>query len=337
MTAKGEAKAVRRTGDRPSVNALAAPLVGGLLKDAAALGVAVETLENGCVLVDGGRDAPGSLEAGRRIAEICLGGMGQVSISAGSPFPDWPWKVDVHTAQPVLACLGSQYAGWSLSHGSGKEAFRALGSGPARAIGSSEALFDELGYRDKSDSTCLVLEVDQHPPVPVLDQVCRKCGIAPPALTVIITPTQSLCGSVQIVARSLEVALHKVHTLEFPLEYVVDGMGSAPLPSPATDFMTAMGRTNDAILFGAQVQLFVRGSDEAAADLAKRLPSSASRDYGKPFAQVFKDYDYDFFKIDPMLFSPARVTVTALESGRSFHAGKLDPELLKRSFGGTHV
>jgi methenyltetrahydromethanopterin cyclohydrolase len=106
------------------------------------------------------------------------------------------------------------------------------------------------------------------------------------------------------------------------------------LPPPIDDPLTAMGRTNDTILFGGRVQLFVSCADEQAEDLASRLPSSSSKDYGKPFAEVFRDYGYDFFQIDPMLFSPARVAVTALGSGRTFHAGRLDGELLERSFGG---
>jgi methenyltetrahydromethanopterin cyclohydrolase len=138
---------------------------------------------------------------------------------------------------------------------------------------------------------------------------------------------------VQIVARVLEVALHKTHALGFPLADVAEGLGTAPLPPPAPDFLTAMGRTNDAVLFGGEVQLLVGGPEEAARDLARRLPSSASRDYGRPFAELFQAAGYDFYKLDPMLFSPARVTVTALSTGRSFVAGELAPELLARSFG----
>ena len=66
----------------------------------------------------------------------------------------------------------------------------------------------------------------------------------------------------QIVARVLEVALHKVHTLGFPLEQVRDGSGSAPVPPPAPDFLNAMGRTNDAIIFGGVVELFVDAEDD---------------------------------------------------------------------------
>ena len=319
--------------NRPSVNALAAPLVAALIEDADRLRLGVQRLENGCLLVDAGIDAPGGLEAGRRIAEICLGGLGRVDLTAAGPVADWPVSVQVHTCDPVLGCLASQYAGWSLAHGEGKGSFHALGSGPGRALAVKEPLFEELGYRDRFDRACLVLEVDKVPPLALADKIARDCGIAPGDLTLILTPTRSLAGTVQIVARVLEVAMHKAHALGFELAAIRDGMGCAPLPPPARDFMTAMGRTNDAILFAGQVQLYVTGPDDAAEDLARRLPSGASRDYGRPFAEVFKAYEYDFFQIDPMLFSPARVLVSSLDSGRSFRAGQLDLGLLEASFG----
>ena len=76
-----------------------------------------------------------------------------------------------------------------------------------------------------------------------------------------------------------------------------------------------------------------RGRRATAEKLAKELPSSTSKDYGRPFADIFKHYDYDFFKIDAMLFSPASVIVTAVDSGKSFRAGRLDNVLLDQSFG----
>jgi methenyltetrahydromethanopterin cyclohydrolase len=235
----------------------------------------------------------------------------------------------------VLACLGSQYAGWSLSHGEGKGGFRALGSGPGRAAACREDLFAELAYRDPAQSACLVLEVDKKPPLELTDKIARQCSVPPEQVTLILTPTRSLAGAVQIVARVLEVALHKAHTLAFPLHCLVDGAGCVPLPPPASDFLTSMGRTNDAILFGGQVHLFVDCGDAEAQELARRLPSSASRDYGKPFARVFKDVEYDFYRIDPHLFAPAAAAVTVLSSGKTFHSGALDPALLEQSFGGA--
>lgn len=313
----------------PSVNRLANPLVKSLVDNAKSLRLGVERLANGCTIVDAGIRHQGGLEAGRLIAEICMGGLGHVSLNSANTFPHWPWLLSVHSNNPVLSCLGSQYAGWSLAH----EKFFSLGSGPGRALAGREELYKELGYKDEADTACLVLESDKTLPAAVIEKVSHDTGVKPEHLTFILTPTHSLAGTVQIVARVLEVAMHKIHTLHFPLDYVVDGMASAPLPPPAPDFLTGMGRTNDAILFGGHAHIFVKGSDEIAAKLAKELPSSASRDYGRPFAEIFKSVNMDFYKIDPMLFSPAAVTVTALESGNSFIGGKLDAGLLDQSFG----
>jgi len=313
----------------PSVNQLAEPLVRSLVNEAASLRLGVERLAGGCTVIDAGIHHPGGLEAGRRIAEICMGGLGNVSLHTANTFEYWPATISVHSANPVLACLGSQYAGWCLSH----ENYFSLGSGPGRALAGRETLFDELGYRDKAQSACLVLETDQVPPAEVIEKVAHDTGVAPANLTFILTPTRSLAGTVQIVSRVLEVALHKVHALQFPLERVLDGMASAPLPPPSPDFLTGMGRTNDAILFGGHAHLYVMGDDTAAMELAQSLPSSTSPDYGRPFSEVFASVNKDFYKIDPMLFSPAAVTVTALESGSSFHAGKFNPALINQSFG----
>lgn len=316
----------------PGVNALAAPLVQELIAQAKSLRLGVERLANGCVVVDAGIAFRGGLEAGLRIARICMGGLGHVSLESSSS-SRWPLQVAVRASDPVLACLGSQYAGWSLAHGEGKGAFHALGSGPGRAAAGREELFGELAYRDRAESVCIVLEVDKKPPLEIAEKVARDCRVKPDRVTLVLTPTRSLAGAVQIVARVLEVALHKAHALGFPLHQLIDGAGSAPVPPPSADFLTAMGRTNDAILFGGQVQLFVDCDDDAAGRLASELPSSKSKDHGKPFAQVFKDAAYDFYRIDPHLFAPAAVAVTALKSGKTFHAGSIDEKLLEASFG----
>ena len=318
---------------RPSLYRLTQPLLRRLIDDAAALRVNVGTTAEGCTLIDAGIDCPGGIAAGLRIAEICLGGLGSVTLGGNGPFRRWPWSLSVHAAHPVLACLGSQLAGWQLSVGSGKSAYHALGSGPGRAVARKEALFDELAYRDTADGACLVLEVEKRPPPALIEKVAKDCGLAPRQVTLILTPTKSLAGTVQIVARVLEVALHKLHELRFPLERVIDGMGTAPLPPPAASFVAAMGRTNDAIIYGGSVQLFVDGPDGDAEKLSKDLPSAGSRDYGRPFAEIFNSYKGDFYAMDRLLFSPARVTVTALASGRSFHGGALDEALIDKSFG----
>lgn len=311
-----------------SVNQLAAPLIKQLLQEADKLQLGVSRHETGCTIIDAGIQHAGSAEAGRLIAEICMGGLGSVSLQADQRFAGWSEAIAVTSAAPVLACLASQYAGWALSH----EKFFSLGSGPARALAQREDLFKELAYVDSATSTCIVLETDKVPPVQVIEKIVRDTKVAAENLTVILTPTMSIAGVVQIVGRVLEVALHKAHTLHFPLENIVSGSGLAVLPPVAKDFMTAMGRTNDAILFGGDVHLQVRGDDASAARLAADLPSSASKDYGKTFAEVFKFYEMDFYKIDAMLFSPAKVTVTNVDTGNVFEGGYLNADLINASF-----
>ncbi len=312
--------------DRPSLNRSAEPLLDALVAQASALRLKVSRAASGALLVDAGVTCPGSIEAGRRIAEICLGGLGQVALSpigeSGSI------QVSVHASDPILACLGSQYAGWRLQEGK----FFAMASGPGRTRALKEELLQELGYADHAERAIFVLEVDRPPPEPLISRVAETCRVTPEHVAFILTPTTSLAGTVQIVARSLEVALHKAHELKFPLERVVDGFGAAPLPPPAPRFLAAMGRTNDAILYGGRVALFVSGPEKEAEALAEALPSSASRDYGRPFAEVFAASGGDFYKIDPMLFSPGLVEVTALETGRRFRRGRIDPAMLARSF-----
>ncbi|NEU12549.1 methenyltetrahydromethanopterin cyclohydrolase [Methylobacterium sp. BTF04] len=315
----------------PSVNALTAPMVERLVADADVLRLAVTT-QNGARMIDAGATVRGSIEAGRRLAEICLGGLGTVSIAPSGPISSWPYSVVVHAADPVIACLGSQYAGWSLADETGDSGFFALGSGPGRAVAVVEDLYKELGYRDTATRTALVLEAAGGPPASVIAKVAEACGLRPEDLTFIYAPTQSLAGSTQVVARVLEVALHKAHTVGFDLHKIVDGIGSAPLSPQHPDFIQAMGRTNDAIIYGGRVHLYVEADEADAKQLAEQLPSTTSADHGAPFAEIFGRVNGDFYKIDGALFSPAEVIVTSVTSGKSFRGGKLMPELVEASF-----
>jgi methenyltetrahydromethanopterin cyclohydrolase len=315
-----------------SVNERAAKLVARMIAEAEELRIGVGRGVLGETLIDCGSKTVGSLTAGLRVAEICTGGLADVAIAPSSLGPRWPWTIMVRSSQPVIACLASQYAGWRLSVDDGDEPFFALGSGPARALARREPLFQELAYDDSAANAILVIEGARPPPAKIVAAVAQDCRVKPTDLTILFAPTQSLAGSTQIVARSLEVALHKTHELRFPLDRIVEGIGTAPLCPPHPDFVTAMGRTNDAIIFAGHVQLFVTGPASEARALAEKLPSSASRDYGRPFGELFKAVNSDFYAIDPMLFSPARVIVTALETGDSYRSGDIDLDLLDASF-----
>lgn len=310
-----------------SVNLRALAIVQQMIKDADALNVAVSRLDNGTVLVDAGITAPGSLEAGLLFARVCLGGLGAVSFCQ-LPFGDaWLPGVTVSVSHPVVACMASQYAGWAVK----AEGFFAMASGPARALYAGEPLFEHLEYRDQADVAVLALEGRELPPVEAADKVAGKCGVAPDQVYLLIAPTASLVGSVQVAARVVETGLHKMHEVGYPIDTVIAGIGTCPLASIAKKDLHAIGRTNDAVLYGGRAWYTVRTEDAQIEELIERLPSSSSRDYGTLFYDLFKRYDGDFYKIDPLLFSPAEVYINNVTSGRTFQAGAVDPGLIRAS------
>ena len=314
----------------PILNQHAHELADRLAGDGDALRVAVRTLAGGTRLIDCGSAVPGGLEAGRRLAEICMGGLGSVSFAPLVLDGRWLTGLTVVTDHPALACLGSQYAGWKID----RDGYFAMASGPGRALIRAEELYDDLDVDEHADTAVLCLETRDEPPDAVAAFVAERAGVAPAGVTLLYAPTASLAGGVQIAARIVETALHKLHELDFDVRRVVSGFGSCPLPPVAKADPDAIGRTNDAVLYGGQVELTVDAPDDELEPLVARLPSSASEDYGEPFGTVLEGADWDFYAIDPMLFSPAQIRLTSVVSGRSFTAGEVNLEVLERSFWG---
>ncbi len=307
-----------------TLNERAFELCNAMVADANALGIAVSTLDCGTRVIDCGVKAPGSNEAGRRLAEICLAGRANVTLCEYNR----ELAVTVHTNDPVAACMASQYAGWQITG----EKFFAMGSGPMRAAAGREEIFSHIGHKEAADHCVGVLETSKMPPEAVCQDIARKCSVSTDRLTLAIARTSSAAGTVQIVARSVETALHKLHTLGFDLLQIKSGLGNAPVPPVGRDDLSAIGLTNDAILYGGGVRLVVDAADEDIAEIGPKLPSNASPDYGRPFAEIFARYNHDFYRIDPMLFSPAVASFHNLRTGRNSWFGAMAPELLAESF-----
>lgn len=297
----------------------------------------------GVRVIDAGVESVGSLGAGLMTARVCMADLAEVTVVPGrvgkTPLP----AISVAVNQPLAACMASQYAGWQIKAGD----YFAMGSGPMRAAAAGVALeaangdggevggekiFNDIGFRQRPVVAAGVLESAQIPTPDAVALIARKCGVMSSNVTLVVARTASLAGGVQVVARSVETAMHKLHELGFDLHRVVAGYGVAPLPPVAKDDMKAIGRTNDAVLYGGEVTLMVRGDDDSLAQAGAKLPSSVSRDYGEPFAKVFKRYNHDFYKIDPMLFSPASVTLQNIDTGRTFQFGVVNEEVLAASF-----
>jgi methenyltetrahydromethanopterin cyclohydrolase len=312
-----------------NLNDRASQVAEALIARAEERRVRVVEVAGGGRVVDCGVSERGGLLAGLELARICMADLAEIALVPGEVGGRACPVVQVATDHPVASCLASQYAGWQLALGE----FFAMGSGPMRAASGSEAVFNDIGFREEAEGVVGVLEGRAIPTPEVVAMVAELCRVAPRGVTLLIAPTASLAGGVQVVARSVETGLHKLHELGFDLSRVVSAFGSAPLPPVAGDDLAAIGRTNDAILYGARVVLEVSGDDASLDAIGPKVPSSSSRDHGEPFAAVFARYNHDFYAVDPHLFSPAEVVFRNVETGNAFAFGRVEPEILARSFG----
>lgn len=308
----------------PTMNDRANRVADELERDADRLRVAVSRV-GGARVIDCGGAVTGSLSAGLLMARACLADLADVQVVSDAFGP----AVQVRTDDPVRACLGSQYAGWQVK----AENFFAMGSGPMRAASAREEIFSHIPAKEESAVAVGVLESRKHPTEEVIARIVEKLPTVVEKLTLLVAPASSIAGTLQVVARSVETALHKLHELKFDVNQVLSGYGVAPLPPVAKDELGAIGRTNDAILYGGRVTLWVRADDEQLEAIGPQVPSNGSKDHGAPFAEIYARYG-DFYQIDPLLFSPAEVTFVNLKTGRAFTFGQCEPALLRKSFFG---
>lgn len=312
-----------------SVNRQAATIVEQMVAQAQRLGIAVITLSCGARVIDLGLKAVGGLLAGKCTAEASLGGMGQVTfvpLEFGDNF--WLPGVSIAVDQPEIGCMASQYAGWGIRRGD----FFAIGSGPARALAATEPVFQQLDYRDNADVAVIILEGRELPNDEIAEYIARKCHVQPARLTMLVAPAACLAGSVQLSARVVATGMHKMVKLGFDVRKVLHGYGTCPIAPVVPDEDLASALANDCVLYGGRVHYTVRADDAELEALIARIPSTASPDYGTPCYELFKRYG-DFYSIDPLLFCPSQVSITNLASGRTFRAGRPNPDVLRASLG----
>ncbi len=317
-----------------SVNLEAKKTIDLMIRKADELKLDVDVLNNGSTVIDAGVNVTGSFKAGELYTKVCLGGLADVGISIPGDLSEnfaLP-SVKIKTDFPAISTLGSQKAGWSVS----VEDFFALGSGPARALALKPAeTYKEIGYKDEADLAILTLEADRLPGVDVTEVIASESNVSPENVYVLVAPTSSLVGSIQISGRVVENGTYKMlEFLHFDVNKVKHAAGIAPIAPVDPDGLKAMGKTNDAVLFGGRTYYYVE-SDEGddVKSVAEKLPSSASAGYGKPFFDVFKEAEFDFYKIDKGMFAPAEVVINDLRTGEIFRTGYVNNKLLMKSFG----
>lgn len=314
-----------------SVNQLAWQKAQNLLDNPVYYGVEITKSNAGATIIDAGVKAAGGFEAGKMLTELCLGGAGKAELGYKNYGDlDFP-SVTITSDNPAIAMLGSQFAGWRIKDGDNI----AIGSGPVRAIAlKPKEIYEELHYSDVSDKAVITLESNVLPSDVLVEKVCKASNINPQNLIIVVAPTASVAGLTQVAGRVVEVGIHKLHTLGLDPKVIRYAMGYAPIPPVGPDFEVAMARTNDVILYGGIVYLTVDYDDEAKLQkLVKDAPSINSKDYGKPFLDIFLNAGKDFYKIDPGLFAPAVLMINNAKTGRTFKAGQINPKVLAQALG----
>jgi len=309
-----------------SVNRLAWKLLEKLCGNPEYYGVKVERAECGATIVDAGIKVKGGFQAGRIITEICMGGCGKAVIGFGQYGEHELPTIFVYTDHPAIATLGSQFAGWNIKEGD----YFAIGSGPARALAQKpREIYEKIGYRDEFEKAIVVLETDKVPPERLMKRLAEDCHVQCENLAIILTPTASLAGATQVAGRIVETGIHKLTKLGFNPNTILCAWGCAPIPPTHPKFAKAMARTNDAILYGGVTYYIVNYENEdELAKIVEKAPSKASKDYGKPFIEIFKAANYDFYKIDPNIFAPAKITINNVKTGKTFTAGEINHKIL---------
>ncbi|MBY9017746.1 MAG: methenyltetrahydromethanopterin cyclohydrolase, partial [Candidatus Lokiarchaeota archaeon] len=299
------------------INNLTLKLVKKIIENKEFYKADIQKLENGSTVLD---MTNASWTGGKLVGEICMGGLGNVEFSSYDLDGHYIPSVNVYTSEPIISCMASQLAGWNVKlkkevekDGKMKKKvlFQSLGSGPARAKSKTEKLFEEIDYTDDSNCAIIVFETDKLPNSEVMDIVATKSGVSPSDTYALCAPTACLTGSIQVAARIVETGIHKLHEIHFPLEVLKDGFGTTTIAPIAKDDLGAMGRTNDSISAAGLTYYTIDVDKEKEAELfelLKKAPANTSSSYGKPFLETFKAADYDFCKIDPGLFAPAKYT-----------------------------
>lgn len=308
-----------------SVNELTLEIVEEMLDYEEELKIESKRLENGATIIDCGVNVDGSYEAGKLYTLVCMGGLAQVNIGVeeinGIPFA----FIYEYTDSPAIACLGSQKAGWQIK----VDKYFAMGSGPARALAlKPKKTYEAIDYEDDAEYAIIALESNQLPNENVIDYIAMECDVSPENVYALVAPTASIVGSVQISGRIVETAIYKMTEIGYDPKKIVVGIGKCPIAPVLENDLKAMGATNDSMMYYGSVYLIVKEYDEKL----KNVPSCTSRDYGKPFYEIFKEANYDFYKIDPNLFAPALIAVNDLSTGKTYVHGKLNAEVLLRSY-----
>jgi len=328
-----------------SLNATAAPYYYALVERPESLKV-VEVKVGKFTLVDAGVRTSGSHEAGKLVSQMCACGMLDLDLGLSVYGTVSLPSVQVHSDMPALSFLGGTYGDWEIEVGD----FRAIGSGPARALALNRSLpkgvkenvdkraysyriyapaqiYSLIGHREVSDDAYLLLETSSYPDEKVLNWIAEQTGVEPDHLHAVIARTSSMTMSVRLASSVAETGLHKLVLLGLDPKKVKTAYGNAPLPPTVFgDDDRANGMANDAIRYGGSAYYELEEGALDGLNVSLLPPTHLEVD----FYSLMRD---GFYSVDLGDFSAARFT---LASGRNvLTVGKIREDLLLASFFGS--
>ena len=235
-------------------------------------------------MVDCGSAVPGGLEAGRRFAEITMGGLGSVAFTPVALEGRWFPGLTVVTDHPALACLASQYAGWQIK----RDDYFAMASGPGRALIRAEDLYDDLDVDEHASAAVLCLETRDAPPAELAADVAERAGVKPRA------PHAALRADGEPRRRR---AGRGAHRRDRAAQAPRDRLRRPPRGERLRELPAAAGggqrRRGDRPherrgALRRPGELTVDAPDDELEAIVERVPSSASDDHGEPFGKVLE-------------------------------------------------
>ncbi|MEA2069942.1 MAG: methenyltetrahydromethanopterin cyclohydrolase [Asgard group archaeon] len=316
--------------DHLAINDRAVKLCQEMLEIHDLLKIAVIKSPLGPTIIDMGVKTRGSFLAGKFATLISMGGLAKIAFDCLTIDKYTLPSISVSTDYPVQATLGSQLAGWNIT----KNGYTAMVSGPGRILAKKpRKMLEKLNISEESEKTVFILETSTLPPPSILKYLAKKCAVPLEGLYLLVIPTASLAGVVQIAGRSVETALHQLYNLGMDVTTIISGLGITPIsPYKSGDFLTMMGRTNDLLIYGSEVLLQLDyPNDTELQELLSNAISKSSDTYGSLFHELFKKAKGDFYKLDPKLFAPAKLTINNVSSGKIFSKGERNDKLIVKS------
>jgi methenyltetrahydromethanopterin cyclohydrolase len=306
-------------------------IVRRIIDEAEALGVEVHRLPNGATVIDMGVARQGGWEAARLFCQATLGGLGRLEYGFfdldGIELPE----VRVFIDDPAVALLSSQLSGWPLNEMKNEAGVVPLVSGPVRAVAQRDRFSQAVAYRDDSPELVAGLQDTRLPDERLTELIAKECGRTAADVYVLVASTASLVGAINVVSRTMETAIWRLHSLGLGADRIISAWGKAPLPPLTNDEYEAMVRTNTYTYYGGTVGFFV-DEDDAVVRAAMRdfpLAPHTCPHYGVPFRKLLEDAGGDIFNVKGFVHCVTKGIANNVRSGKVHATGAVDKRMLR--------